>query len=109
MLLCGLGLATPGQVGHDGEPGRTWMPVHGPGVYRNEWTGLTEPRVVQGALEGLADLGWLRPEAVRVREGGRRTVRFRINPRLLAGRRGRSRQVPRRLPEVPAGRHAAVV
>jgi hypothetical protein len=85
------------------------MPVHGPGVYRNEWTGLTEPRVVQGALEGLADLGWLRPEAVRVREGGRPTVRFRINPRLLAGRRGRSRQVPRRLPEVPAGRHAAVV
>jgi len=34
-------------------------------VYRNEWTGLTEPRVVQGALECLEELGWIRPEAVR--------------------------------------------
>src|SRR5258708_26216942 len=25
MLLCGLGLAIPGQVGYDGEPGRTWI------------------------------------------------------------------------------------
>jgi hypothetical protein len=53
---------------------------------------LTEPRVVHGALEGLAELGWLRPEVVRVRDGGRPTVRFRINPRLLAGRHDRSRE-----------------
>jgi hypothetical protein len=33
-------------------------------VYRNEWTGLTEPRVVQGALETLEELGWIRREAV---------------------------------------------
>ncbi len=25
MLLCGLGLANPGQVGYDGKPGRTWI------------------------------------------------------------------------------------
>ena len=59
-------------------------------VYRNEWTGLTEPRVVQGALEGLAELGWLRAESVRIRDGGRPSVRFRLNPRLLAGRHARS-------------------
>ena len=66
--------------------GRLPSPFTARDVYRNEWTGLTEPRVVQGALEGLAELGWLRAEAVRVRDGGRPTVRFRINPRLLAGR-----------------------
>jgi hypothetical protein len=34
MLLCGLGLAIPGQVGYDGEPGRTWIVWSGwvPGV-----------------------------------------------------------------------------
>jgi putative DNA primase/helicase len=74
--------------------GRLPSPFTARDVYRNEWTGLTEPRVVQGALEGLAELGWLRPEAVRVRGGGRPTVRFRINPRLLAGRHDRSRNVP---------------
>src|SRR5260370_22667616 len=63
-------------------------------VYRNEWTGLTEPRVVQGALACLAELGWLRSEAVRTPAGGRPAVRFRINPRLLAGRHERSRHVP---------------
>jgi hypothetical protein len=25
MLLCGLGLAIPRQVGYDGKPGRTWI------------------------------------------------------------------------------------
>jgi hypothetical protein len=25
MLLCGLGLAIPGQIGYDGKPGRTWI------------------------------------------------------------------------------------
>src|SRR5216683_8437536 len=74
--------------------GRLPSPFTARDVYRNEWTGLTEPRVVQGALACLEDLGWLRPEAVRVRDGGRPTVRFRINPRLLAGRHDRSRPVP---------------
>ena len=74
--------------------GRLPSPFTARDVYRNEWTGLTEPRVVQGALEGLAELGWLRPEAVRTPAGGRPTVRFRINPRLLAGRHERSRSVP---------------
>ncbi len=66
-----------------------------------EWTGLTEPRVVQGALEGLAELGWIRAEAVRARDGGRPTVRFRLNPRLPAGRHARSRRVPPEASESP--------
>jgi putative DNA primase/helicase len=74
--------------------GRLPSPFTARDVYRNAWTGLTEPRVVQGALEGLAELGWLRSEAVRTPAGGRPTVRFRINPRLLAGRHERSRHVP---------------
>jgi hypothetical protein len=63
-------------------------------VYRNQWAGLTEPRVVQAALEGLTELGWLRPETVRGPAGGRPTVRFWLNPRLPVGRPGRSHRVP---------------
>ena len=29
-------------------------------MYRQEWTGLTEPQVVQGALECLEEQGWIR-------------------------------------------------
>src|SRR5713226_10180855 len=39
--------------------GRLPSPFTARDVYRNEWTGLTEPRVVQGALACLEDLGWL--------------------------------------------------
>ena len=60
-------------------------------VYRNEWTGLTEPRVVQGALDGLAELDWIRAEVVRAGDGGRPTVRFHITPRLGPGSAGKSR------------------
>lgn len=49
--------------------GRVASPFTAREVYRNEWTGLTEPRGVQGALEGLAELGWIRAEAVRARDG----------------------------------------
>jgi hypothetical protein len=70
--------------------GRVASPFTAREVYRNEWTGLTEPRIVQGALEGLAELGWVRPETVRARDGGRPTVRFRLwrpststTPRLI--------------------------
>ncbi len=75
--------------------GRLPSPFTAREVYRNEWTGLTEPRVVQGALECLEELGWLRPNAVRAHEGGRSSVHFHINPRLATvalgaapGRRG---------------------
>ena len=37
---------------------------------------------MQGALECLEELGWIRPEAVRAPDGGRPTVRFHLNPRL---------------------------
>jgi len=63
-------------------------------VYRHKWTGLTEPRVVQGALECLEELGWIRAEAVRATNGGRPTVRFHVNPLFLTGRYDRSRRVP---------------
>jgi len=50
--------------------GRLPSPFTARDVYRNEWTGLTEPRVVQGALACLDELGWLRPEAVRAQTAG---------------------------------------
>src|SRR5216683_8022089 len=78
--------------------GRLASPFTAREVYRNEWTGLTEPRIVQGALEGLEELGWIRAEAMRARDGGRPTVRFRINPR----RHDRSRRVPPEASESPS-------
>jgi Protein of unknown function (DUF3987) len=81
--------------------GRLPSPFTARDVYRNEWTGLTEARVVQGALACLEELGWLRSEAVRIPDGGRSSVRFHPNPRLAAagaagaGRAGRSPKVPR--------------
>ena len=74
--------------------GRLPSPFTARDVYRNEWTGLTEPRVVQDALACLVECGGLRSDAVRAPDGGRPSVRFRINPRLLAGRHERSRHVP---------------
>ncbi len=62
--------------------GRLASPFTAREVYRNDWTGLTEPRVVGEALECLRELGWIRPEAVIARDGGRPTVRFHINPRV---------------------------
>jgi hypothetical protein len=38
--------------------------------------------VVGEALECLRQLGWIQPEAVIARDGGRPTVRFHINPRV---------------------------
>ncbi len=64
--------------------GRLASPFTAREVYRQEWTGLTEPRVVQGALECLQELGWIRPEALGAPDGGRPTVRFHLNPRLRA-------------------------
>ena len=61
--------------------GRLASPFTAREVYCQEWTGLTEPRVVQGALECLEELRWIRPEAVRAPDGGRPTVRFHLNPR----------------------------
>jgi hypothetical protein len=62
--------------------GRLASPFTAREVYRNEWTGLTEPRVVGEALENLRELGWIRSEAVIARDGGRPAVRFHINPRV---------------------------
>jgi hypothetical protein len=62
--------------------GRLASPFTAREVYRNDWTGLTEPRVVGEALECLRELGWIRPEAAIARDGGRPTVRF--NPRVAS-------------------------
>jgi Protein of unknown function (DUF3987) len=61
--------------------GRLASPFTARDIYRNDWTGLTEARVVGEALECLRDLGWIGPETVMARDGGRPTVRFHINPR----------------------------
>ncbi len=80
--------------------GRLASPFTAREVYRQEWTGLTEPRVVLGALECLQELGWIRPEAVRAPDGGRPTVRFHLNPRLRADGPPRARRVrPRGSPK----------
>ena len=60
--------------------GRLPTPFTARDVYRNAWTGLTEPRGVHRALEVLNELGWIRSEPVRGMDGGRPTVRFHINP-----------------------------
>ena len=80
--------------------GRLASPFTAREVYRQEWTGLTEPRVVLGALECLEELGWIRPEAVRAPDGGRPTVRFHLNPLLRADGHPRARPVrPRGSPK----------
>jgi hypothetical protein len=62
--------------------GRLASPFTAREVYRNDWAGLTEPRVVAEALECLRELGWIRPQAVVAGNGGRPAVRFHINPRV---------------------------
>ena len=73
--------------------GRLASPFSAREVYRQEWTGLTEPRVVQNALECLEELGWIRPEAVRAPAGGRPTIRYHLNPWLRADGPPRARPV----------------
>ena len=74
-------------------------------VYRNEWAGLTEPRVVQGALACLAELGWLRSDAGRARACGRPSVGVPPHPRLSPGASGAGRG--RRRPTGPADQRDA--
>ena len=62
--------------------GRLANPFTAREVYRNDWTGLTEPRVVGEALESLRELGWIRSEAAIARDEGQPAVRFHINPRV---------------------------
>jgi hypothetical protein len=64
--------------------GRLASPFTAREVYRNDLTGLTEPRVVGEALACLRELGWIRPEAVVAGDGGRPTVRFHVNPRVAS-------------------------
>ena len=60
--------------------GRLPTPFTARDVYRNAWTGLTEPRAVHRTLAMLADLGWIRAAPARAVDGGRPTVRFHVNP-----------------------------
>jgi len=79
--------------------GRLPSPFTAREVYRNEWTGLTETRVVQGALKCLAESRVASAEAVRGPPTAERpSVRFHTNPRLAAGAVGAARG--RRSPKV---------
>ncbi len=62
-------------------------------VRRNQWRGLTTDTAVQAALDWLEDEHWLRAEEVGGNGpgSGRRTFRYRINPRAtMPGKRGGS-------------------
>jgi putative DNA primase/helicase len=55
-------------------------------VYQNDWSGLTTPSEVRGALDVLEDYGWVRRLPVDPSpDGGRPTELWAINPRI--GRR----------------------
>ncbi len=63
--------------------GKVGSPFRARDVYRNEWAGLTDPETVTPALELLEDLHWLRREDVRPPAGGRPTVRYHVNPKIM--------------------------
>lgn len=58
-------------------------------VRRHQWSGLTNDEDIQPALEWLEDEHWLRPEITGGTGpgSGRRTVRYRIHPKILEKRR----------------------
>ena len=53
-------------------------------VRRNQWRSLTTDEAIQAALDWLEDEDWLTPEnsGGTGPGGGRRTIRYHINPRL---------------------------
>jgi hypothetical protein len=56
-------------------------------VLRKCWHGLTEGADIEAALSGLEEDGWLRGAFVSGGlSGGRPTTRYRINPRVRAGK-----------------------
>src|SRR5712671_2761632 len=69
MLLCGLGLAIPGQVGYDGKPGRPWIVWSGwvPGGVDDRGTGkLTLSAALSDPLLNFAeDVGDVEGQMVR--------------------------------------------
>lgn len=62
------------QQGHLPSPFRT------PQLYHKGWTGLDSAEAIQGPLDLLESLDWIR--AVPVQTGGRPTVDYLINPRI---------------------------
>ncbi|MBM3775521.1 MAG: DUF3987 domain-containing protein, partial [Acidobacteria bacterium] len=59
-------------------------------VRRNQWRSLTSDEPIQAALDWLEDEDWLRGETIGGTGpgGGRRTVRFRINPAVRGTLKG---------------------
>jgi len=56
-------------------------------VYLKGWTGLSEAEVIEAGAAILDDLGWLKTEKIAAgANGGRPTVRYRINPKLMNGK-----------------------
>jgi hypothetical protein len=54
-------------------------------IFKKGWAGLTEKESVYPALGLLEELGWVRPEVERGEKGGRPTILYWINPKLLVG------------------------
>jgi putative DNA primase/helicase len=64
--------------------GRLTTPFTAREIHRAEWSGLTDLEGIQGALEYLGELHWVRAEDVPPSPtGGRRTVRYHINPNIV--------------------------
>lgn len=56
-------------------------------VVRHHWSGLTTLEAVEGALDWLVELGWLRREDVPTTgKGGRPTTQYLVNPKVAARR-----------------------
>jgi hypothetical protein len=53
-------------------------------IYRHQWSRLTTPKEVAGALDVLEAYGWVRVEITKT--GGRPTARIRLHPTLIGGR-----------------------
>ena len=53
-------------------------------VRRHGWSGLSEPKNVEAAVEWLAAMGWVR-EADPEQRAGRPANRFEVNPRVSGG------------------------
>ena len=53
-------------------------------VRRKCWAGLTTQEDVSRAIDALCEAGWIRPASEERTTRGRKTVRYDINPKVVA-------------------------
>jgi len=74
-------------------------------VYRKCWTGLSDSQAVNQSLDLLVEMHWLREEVKET--GGRKTIHYRLNPRLRenegGGSTARTDRSPLHPPSVSSG------